>query len=81
MSEAIEQSGFETRYRHFVCPMCKTRTAEMNVSDTQWYVSEEDELKLKMLNRSELVDIAHEILLCPCGLELTWFLVMEVSGE
>lgn len=58
---------------HFVCPSMSHRTGEMDVANEQYHPTEAD-----LRARPDMLSIAHEILICPCGQRVNWFQVREV---
>lgn len=57
---------------YYVCPFCETYTGDMDLSEER-HTPHSTELQ----KRPWALPIAHEILICKCGVELTWFTVEE----
>jgi len=56
----------------FVCPLCKTPTKDMQLSDEVWELTEFQK-KWAARNEPIFLQIGREVLICPCGEKLIWF--------
>ena len=60
----------------YCCPLCKTKTGEMKIAEDKIYHMNEEDIA----SRPDLAAIiGYEVLICPCGQELSWFTVEEVN--
>lgn len=59
---------------YYICPSCERKTEEMQIGAERYTPSETD-----LRKRPDMEMIGSEILLCPCGRQLTWFQVREVA--
>lgn len=63
----------------YVCPECKRPTRLMRISDRKHQPTTEEIASRPLISD---MGLSHEVLICPCGNEPTWFDVMilhEVS--
>lgn len=58
----------------YICPMCGEHVNRMRVVDDIRYTPSAAELAM----RTEVRDVADEVLLCPCGQLLTWFMLEQL---
>jgi hypothetical protein len=58
---------------YYVCPSCDTPTIEMDVARTDYRPTARE-----LADDPGMEPIAHEVLRCKCGRELTWFQVRPI---
>ena len=62
---------------YYVCPECDCPTYNMVLSERKTHAPTEDELA----QRPGLESLGHEVFVCPCGIEHTWFSVRMVEYD
>jgi hypothetical protein len=60
-----------------MCPACGRRSIEMNLAKGIKYMPSEQELKDKP-HFSDML-IKHEVLICPCGKQHTWYTLERIT--
>ena len=66
----------DTPYYYCVCPSCLRPTADMEFSEKQHVLTEAEAEQVTTPEYAIFALIGNEVLLCPCGRELTWFDMM-----
>jgi hypothetical protein len=63
-----------TKHYYYVCPFCGETTGKMKVTALNYKPDE-----IELMKRPYMASIGHEMLLCTCGVSLTWFDVEEIN--